>query len=313
MEINEGFLAHYPRSTIEQVTGKLLGDGNITIQEKRKSRLRFSHSRSDREWCLHCYQQLAPILPLNPPKYRRITDERIKAGYTESYYVQSKTNPLFENLKKIWYQENKKVLPQQFVQRMMSPLCLAWWYQDDGHLKRTKKGKPAKIILSTESFSVEENLFLAQILFEHFNLQFSLDQQRRLVLYDQRSILRFLTIVRPYLILSRKDIMIPSIHPYDIPIKKRTTIYLPNDIQITRPTTDIKRILGKLSDVLKLSELDIDTLMIKRYKKTTPTKSYQIQLDQNHLLLLSKIQQRTGLTMSEIVEICYKSQNGRLD
>lgn len=45
------------KKLFEMLTGKLLGDGNLTIQKGRKSRLRFSHSIYDKDWCFYCYSK----------------------------------------------------------------------------------------------------------------------------------------------------------------------------------------------------------------------------------------------------------------
>ena len=132
----DDLLSTYPKPLLEMITGKLLGDGNLTIQTGRSSRFRFGHSLSDRDWCVHCYQELSQNINLTPPKYRKIIDSRLKTGFSENIYVQSKTNPIFNLLKDIWYSGRTKVLPAYLIQNVLSPLTIAWWYQDDGHLKR---------------------------------------------------------------------------------------------------------------------------------------------------------------------------------
>lgn len=89
-----------PAHIIDRTTGKLLGDGNISIEQKRKPRFRFSHCLQDRGWAEHCYNELKEHIKLSSPKKRKIIDKRIIQGYTEYLYVQSLT----------------------------SPVTLAWWY-----------------------------------------------------------------------------------------------------------------------------------------------------------------------------------------
>jgi hypothetical protein len=87
------------RSTLEFLCGKLLGDANLTIERNRKPRLRFSHSIKDMDWCFHCYDMLRESIPLFPPKYKKTLDPRVHIGYTEQYYVQSKTSIFLKILK----------------------------------------------------------------------------------------------------------------------------------------------------------------------------------------------------------------------
>jgi LAGLIDADG DNA endonuclease family len=103
-----------PLNALSMINGKLLGDGNISLEKKRKPRLRFSHTIYDKEWCFYCYEQLNKYIPFSKPKYRKIKDERTKLGFTEQYYVQSLTSEIVDALKELWYPHGKKVIPFSF-------------------------------------------------------------------------------------------------------------------------------------------------------------------------------------------------------
>ncbi|MGD7023337.1 hypothetical protein ACQCVK_12125 [Rossellomorea vietnamensis] len=45
----------------------------------------------------------------------------------------------------------------------LTPFSLSWWYQDDGHLKKTRNTLQ-KIIFSTESFTPHENKLFCKVL-----------------------------------------------------------------------------------------------------------------------------------------------------
>ncbi|WP_243388289.1 endonuclease [Bacillus kexueae] len=231
---------------MEMVFGKLLGDGNLTIDESRSPRFRFAHSLKDKEWCVHCYEQLNNHLPMNAPKYRKLNDPRVNKGYKEQLYVQSKTHPFFIRLKNQWYLNKKKVVPINELEKYFTPLCLAWWYQDDGHLKITNQ-QLKKVILSTESFTEEEILSLKELLKNKFCLEFKKDGQNRLIIYDKPQIYYFLHLIKPYIHRSmERKCVFPKM---DKPIEKthlRTTIYLPSHIKLASPSQDIKEIISKL-------------------------------------------------------------------
>jgi hypothetical protein len=178
--------------------GKLLGDGCLSKQQGRKPRLQFIHCKKDMGWSAHCYEQLSPFLPLNPPSYRKTIDSRITIGYTESYMVQSRTSEVLCKLHKIWYPHSKKELPIAYIQEHFTDKSLAWWFQDDGHLKQ-QNGVPRKVILSTDNFSLMENQFLIDFLQKKYSLSFSLDGQNRILLYDQFQIIYFLKLVETYI------------------------------------------------------------------------------------------------------------------
>lgn len=138
------------------VIGKLLGDGSITIQSGRKPRFQFMHAATDYSWSNYCYLQLMDSLPLNPPRFKKVFDSRLKSGYSTAYYVQSKTSEIITYLRSKWYPVKSKELPLTLISTYFNEQSLAWWYMDDGHFKQDK-GIPRKIILSSESFTEFEN------------------------------------------------------------------------------------------------------------------------------------------------------------
>ncbi|RMA94405.1 endonuclease [Priestia megaterium] len=302
------------------IVGKLLGDGNISIEKGRQPRFRFSHCLKDKEWVFCCYEQLKDYIELSSPKYRKVLDQRLKDGYSESYYTQSKVGEISTLLKEVWYPKGKKVLPLEFVNAHLSPLTLAWWYQDDGSLT-ISNSTIRKIILSTNSFSNQENRRLIEILFTNLHLSFSLDSQNRLVIYDQKQILYFLSLVSEFIhpCMSRK-INIPKNKQPSFHLNKRTTITLPLTIPVTSPTKDLRHILSYLPELL--SQLQNRVIYHHFFKQQffiedtdCKRKSYQIQLEQNELHLLYECRKFTGLTMNQLTELCYilqKNQNNSL-
>ncbi|MCQ6264397.1 endonuclease [Fictibacillus sp. WQ 8-8] len=301
-----------PKEALEMITGKLLGDGNLTIQPGRKTRLRFSHKVVDQNWCEHCYKELLTYLPVNPPVYRKVMDTRIKAGFTEHFYVQSKTSQMLEVLKDCWYKGNVKVLPKEIIEKVISPLCLAWWYQDDGHLKITNN-KVKKLILSTDYFTREENQFLINTLYSKFNLSFKLDKQNRIILYNQPQILHFLSIVEPYIIMERKKLS-NEIHFLQKLTRKRTTIYLPSSIFIEKPTRDILNSMKELPHLMMKTIEEIQWLYQNTAQLRTDisNRPYQITIPAERLQQLQYLQQKTGLRKNIIVELCFQIKNGHL-
>ncbi len=196
------------------ICGKLLGDGCITKQERRKPRFQFMHRTEDVGWAEHCYDQLKNFIPLSPPTYRKVVDLRIKKGYSESYIVQSKTDEVITDLYKQWYPSGKKVLPFDFIEQYLDERALAWWYQDDGHLMIVNR-TVSKIILSTDSCSREDNVWLIHLLFDKFSLRFVKDGQNRILIYDQFQIIYFLHLVTPWLdeSMKRKALPIQPLRP----------------------------------------------------------------------------------------------------
>ncbi|MFD1852089.1 endonuclease [Oceanobacillus bengalensis] len=298
-----------PDNFLSYICGKLLGDGCIILQPGRKPRFQFIHTVSDLEWCQYCYEQLSPYLPLNPPTYRKTNDIRISKGFTESYMVQSKTSEIITYLESVWYtDQRKKIIPFDFLEKHLDERALAWWYLDDGHLK-INNNTPKKIILSTDNFSNSENRVLIDVLQQKFSLYFSIDGQNRLILYDQLQIYYFYKLVKPFLHQSMIRKMINTQVTTTNTPPKRTTIYLPKEINLSKPTREINNILDSLP-LLHAIACDRDSYIYyyKKYflqlKDVADTKSYQIKIDEKHWHIIQSIKSVTGLNNSQIATIC---------
>lgn len=182
---------------------------------------------------------------------------------------------------------------------------------DDGHLK-IKNNVPIKIILSTESFTAEENNWLINFLMDKYQLSFRTDKQHRIILYDRFQIFYFLYIVTPYLhhSMCRK---IPSRCNLVHDIKsRRTTISLPETITLKSPTKDINTILHHLHELISQYKHELF------YKKWVPTivihesltlKPYQISLSNTRIKNLKYLQELTGLTFNQLAYLSYMVMN----
>lgn len=291
-----------------RICGKLLGDGSIVKQETRQPRFKFQHRTEDYDWTHYCFVQLKDHIPLNQPTYRKNFDPRLKKGYSELYYVQSKTAPFITKLYESWYPNGVKVLPFQYIEHYLNEEALSWWYQDDGHLKITN-GKMQKIILSTDSFTTEENLFLQHLIYKKWQLSFKLDQQNRLILYDQFQIIYFLHLVEPWLqpCMNRKALVPLPLRP----IANRTTIYLPETIPLTSPTQDIHqalkhlRLLFKNEQAKSICPKTLFQTLRPITEDTIPTKSCQISIQEPYKNNLAYFRQQTGATVSELAAWCF--------
>jgi hypothetical protein len=182
---------------------------------------------------------------------------------------------------------------------------LAWWYQDDGHLNQ-RNGLVKKIILSTDSFSPTENQYLIDFLNKKFGFNFSIDAQNRLILYHQFQINYFLRLVTPYIHVSmaRKKPFQRNMKP----IAKRSTIYLPTDLILEKPTSEINDQYEKLPILQELLQDRISFFkMASSVKSTTiPIKPYQVEIKERYKTQLTKLKLETGLNISQITNHCFR-------
>lgn len=300
---------HTTSSFKAQMIGKLLGDGCLTQQKGRKPRFQFIHTANDYGWSLHCYNNLKLYLPLNPPKYRKIADSRLINGFSLSHYTQSRTSTLVTFLRELWYPNSKKIVPFELLYEFFTAEALAWWYMDDGHLKYQDK-KPLKIILSTESFSKLENEKLIAMLLEKYYLKFRVDKQNRILLYDQYQIRYFLYLVNPYMHISMHRKMISEFNLPKMNVARRTSIHLPIDIILKKPTADINRVLTHLHKVIDIyKQGDFYRIYRNRIEQQIiETRSYQIVISSTNLNNLNFLNEATGLSMSFLTDLVIQTE-----
>lgn len=286
-----------------QIIGKLLGDAGIKRQKRRKPRLQCNHLASAHAWSLYCYEQLCHDILLNEPIYHRYKDARLKQGYGETYYVQSRTDDIICYLNKIWYPHGKKIVPFHTLKKYFTAESLAWWYMDDGHLKM-KDNTLQKIILSTESFSDDEILQLIHFLNEEFHLPFNIDGQKRIALYDQFHIHYYLTLIEPFIHMSmQRKLKQSSFLLHDKLDAKRTTIYLPTSIQLDKPTAQINEALQQLDQFIELyKQQQLHEHFIPLQNKNIERKGYQIVINKENMNKLSFLKRNGGMSYSELVE-----------
>lgn len=175
-----------------RIMGKLLGDGTITKERGKSPRFQFTHHVPDYEWTIECYDKLKTYISFSKPAYRRSEDPRLRKGYSENYFVRSRVHPIITELYDIWYPNGQKIVPFEWMTPYFTDETLAWWYQDDGHLK-IENGKISKIVLSTDSFTSEENEGLIHLLHRKYGFTFRLDGQNRIVLYERFQCIRLFT------------------------------------------------------------------------------------------------------------------------
>lgn len=201
------------------------------------------------------------------------------------------------------------MIPFDFLNKYLNEEALAWWYQDDGHLK-VDNDIPRKIILSTENFSNDEIEKLIKILEQKYSLYFSQDGQKRLLLYDQLQIYYFYRLIQQHIHPSMKRKMIEMNQKIENTSSKRTTIYLPTDISLTQPTFEINQTLSYLPTLLQIVKdqgqyIKFYKSHFFRLKGQVTTKPCQIIIEEKHWTYINDIQKLTGINNSQIVTLCF--------
>lgn len=147
--------------------GTLLGDGNLRIDYKNKSKNtsgKIEHSQKQIT-LLELKKELFGNLCSEIKQIIRF-DKRTKNNYY-SCYIRFKTNPELNKFYEMFYKDSVKKVPDDL--KLLTPLAIAIWYMDDG-VKATKGG----YYFSTNSFTKEDTKRLAKELENRYNLNTSL-------------------------------------------------------------------------------------------------------------------------------------------
>ena len=107
----------------------ILGDGYIQKTGEKNARLRLEHSAKQKDYIIWKTQQFPGLFQGEPKFLKRIHPN----GKVYEYYRhQSNSTPFLGKLRKVFYREGKKEIPENLGE-FLSPLTLAVWYMDDGY------------------------------------------------------------------------------------------------------------------------------------------------------------------------------------
>lgn len=121
----------------------ILGDGYLQKTGERNARLRLEHAAKFKDYLLW-KMNLLPKLFQGKPKHLKRIHPLTKKEY-EYVRIQSNTSPLLGKLRRLFYPEGKKIIPEEIKKLLTLPIGLVIWYYDDGYYN--KKDKNAFIYL----------------------------------------------------------------------------------------------------------------------------------------------------------------------
>lgn len=177
--------------------GSLLGDGCFcSIGKHTKNMcLSIAHSGKQKEYLeykwdiLNKYNLVSPII-----KYH-LNNKRYSHELVE-YRFRTKLHPIFTDIRNKYYDSNghKRVF-EEFV-KDIDALGLAIWYMDDGYVTKNS------CILSTCSFTLEEQSLLTNILLAKFDLHFTIGKHNNSMYLQARDFPKFVELIKDYVIPS---------------------------------------------------------------------------------------------------------------
>lgn len=196
------------------VIGMTLGDTNLQ-KHGINARMHMAHSPSVEDYVLlkkYVVQQVPGLWLRYKPVIHQ--NRKLKKAYPQ-LRVWSKTHPFLTKIRDRFYRPTKQI--NKGILESLTPLGLAFWYMDDGHLslhynvkryttdedrkpsERSLSSRP--LILNTHSFSFEENEVIVQWLLSRWGIESRVKKSKGYFVYmNTKNAKKFVDIIRPYVL-----------------------------------------------------------------------------------------------------------------
>ena len=177
--------------------GSLLGDGCFcSVGKKTKNMcLSIAHSEKQKEYLKYKWKILNKYNLVSSIIEYHINNNRYSHELVE-YRLKSRLHPIFTNIRNKYYDSNgRKRVFKEFV-KDIDALGLAIWYMDDGYVTKNS------CILSTCSFTLEEQSLLANLLLDKFNLHFIVGKHGNSMYLQAKDFSKFVELIEKYIIPS---------------------------------------------------------------------------------------------------------------
>jgi len=179
------------------IIGTVLGDGHLVKNKKKgESCLYLGHSIKQREYIEWKHSQLNRWIGCKTYSLKH----KIGNKTYETLNFVTRRNKKFTELRNIFYRNNKKIFPVDFVRNNINEFSLAVYYMDDGYNYLNKGCE-----FCCESFSKEENEEFIKILDNNFgiNCQLRTIRKKEYRIYIKKSEkMKFFNIIKKYIIPS---------------------------------------------------------------------------------------------------------------
>ena len=195
MSYNRGMNIPITKLQREIIIGNILGDGYLCPSKHRTTNLEIKQAERNKEYVFWLYEKLKNLCK-SPPRQRKDNLQ----WYFGTRYTQE-----FTDLRRIFYLDNKKIIPKNISDLLKSPLSLAIWYMDDGTLDYRPKDHFA-FYLMTHCFSVKDTYQLVKTLRKNFGIESTVfnnlirGKRYSRIYIGTKGRERFIKVVRPYIL-----------------------------------------------------------------------------------------------------------------
>jgi len=178
------------------IVGMVLGDGHLNLSGRsQNAHMDFAHSIQQKDYAVWKSELLADLTSV------RVTEGviTVKGKEYNKVRVLSKVHPVYTRLWNRFYHNGRKTI-DHFLMNCLTPLGLAIWYMDDGHLKDHEDFLTP--VLETNCFNVAEHEIMTKALADKFHLEFRanhLNAKYLMLRLRRKDREKFFDIIREYI------------------------------------------------------------------------------------------------------------------
>ena len=157
--ILKSVLCNLTKEQQDVLVGLMLGDGNLEYNGYKGTRLQVKQSEARKEYVFGLHRQFE-YMTKTPPQQRKDTKQ---------WYFGTRFYEDLEDIRRLFYEDGRKIVPLNIEELFDSPVTLAVWFMDDGRLDYRVKSHHAYHI-STDSFTESEVRRLELLLLKRFGI-----------------------------------------------------------------------------------------------------------------------------------------------
>jgi len=177
----------------ELIIGLMLSDGHVSKPITNTSNCRFLLTQSYKHLdMINHTEKYLNLLGFKITRFFRIRRNCISVS------ISSEHSPDFTLIRKLWYNTDKKIIPRTIN---LTPKSLSFWFQGDGCSSYCKSRNEITVIFSTESFNLNDLLFIKEKLIE-LKIKSTIHKRRKgyNLRIKKSSVNYFLSLIKPYLL-----------------------------------------------------------------------------------------------------------------
>jgi uracil-DNA glycosylase family 4 len=230
----------------EVVHGTLLGDGHLTAAE---ATLSFGHSARQEAYARYKAELLAEL----SPRVKQLNVSAV-AGGPAAYpvvHVRTLAHRALGVLRTEFYRSKKRVPP--WMAERLTPLMLAIWFMDDGHL-RIRPGKQPLAEIATYGFSEEDHQVLVVGL-ARLGLEARVVGKRLKLVFGVSATARLSEVIAPYVPPSMRYKLHPDVEPR-VPFDPTRTV--PGKAEVLFDEVDVRDITDRYRSDVTFFCIDVE-------------------------------------------------------